>query len=80
MHLGNNWNYSKNGDSIAKNEIPILYRTFLFLIKAITVLLSEVYCISVVNASAKILIFKQITTAVLIPNAAARLLMQVQRY
>lgn len=80
MHLGNNWNYSKNGDSIAKNEIPILYRTFLFLINAITVLLSEAYCISVVNASAKILIFKQITTAVLIPNAAARLLMQVQRY
>ena len=62
MHQGNNWNYSKNGDSIAKNEIPILYRTFLFLINAITVLLSEVYCISVVNASAKILIFKQITT------------------
>ncbi len=62
MHLGNNWNYSKNGDSIAKNEIPILYRTFLFLINAITVLLSEAYCISVVNASAKILIFKQITT------------------
>lgn len=80
MHLGNNWNYSKNGDSIAKNEIPILYRTFLFLINTITILLSEAYCISVVNASAKILIFKQITTAVLIPNAAARLLMQVQRY
>ena len=80
MHQGNNWNYSKNGDSIAKNEIPILYRTFLFLINAITVLLSEVYCISVVNASAKILIFKQITTAGFSNSYVARLLMQVQRY
>ena len=80
MHLGNNWNYSKNGDSIAKNEIPILYRTFLFLINAITVLLSEAYCISVVNASAKILIFKQITTKAVTKNAISKLLMQVQRY
>ena len=80
MHQGNNWNYSKNGDSIAKNEIPILYRTFLFLIKAITVLLSEVYCISVVNASAKILIFKQITTHTQTLSAKRGLLMQVQRY
>lgn len=80
MHLGNNWNYSKNGDSIAKNEIPILYRTFLFLINAITVLLSEAYCISVVNASAKILIFKQITTADGGTRPSAELLMQVQRY
>ena len=80
MHLGNNWNYSKNGDSIAKNEIPILYRTFLFLIKAITVLLSEVYCISVVNASAKILIFKQITTITAVTDGQCMLLMQVQRY
>ena len=80
MHLGNNWNYSKNGDSIAKNEIPILYRTFLFLINAITVLLSEAYCISVVNASAKILIFKQITTAWAKRIMDDMLLMQVQRY
>ena len=80
MHLGNNWNYSKNGDSIAKNEIPILYRTFLFLINAITVLLSEAYCISVVNASAKILIFKQITTARALYFLFSLLLMQVQRY
>ena len=80
MHLGNNWNYSKNGDSIAKNEIPILYRTFLFLINAITVLLSEAYCISVVNASAKILIFKQITTKAQRLLKEEQLLMQVQRY
>ena len=80
MHLGNNWNYSKNGDSIAKNEIPILYRTFLFLINTITILLSEAYCISVVNASAKILIFKQITTYVLVATLRNGLLMQVQRY
>ena len=80
MHLGNNWNYSKNGDSIAKNEIPILYRTFLFLINTITILLSEAYCISVVNASAKILIFKQITTKAVTKNAISKLLMQVQRY
>ena len=73
-------NYSKNGDSIAKNEIPILYRTFLFLINAITVLLSEAYCISVVNASAKILIFKQITTCNADVPFVGWLLMQVQRY
>ena len=80
MHLGNNWNYSKNGDSIAKNEIPILYRTFLFLINTITILLSEAYCISVVNASAKILIFKQITTVLVFHHISKLLLMQVQRY